>query len=432
MTLDEACNHIADILKNNKAVVVSCDPEDVDFINSQNFKLIISGLNKTVKLNLEPTSLLTVMGILAVSIFAQNINVIGWNIKPLFTYVLYHTKKAFVPDANIWDLKLLESYLDIHQDCPTDLLNGMQRFKLVASSSSWAKLAETYGKVYYPLISKVLPAIEATGLVDEKDKKIRHPWYEVEGQKNGRLLCKEPFNYSYNPHVMKAEDRMKLVSRFQGENFLYFDYEHMEVSVLQWLCQDQQLGEILKKDDVYATIYERVTGERNRDLGKKLFLPIIYGESANTLAQVWGIDTIQANNIVHKLKSLFPTTFAWIDSQQRHAEQGVLEDFFKRKRIFKDNFYKARNFVVQSPASLICLEKLVVLHERLRNYGRVAFHCHDGYAVSFGNKDFKDVYKASVESLEGESSFCPGLKLTVNVKGGRHLSELIQIHKKKG
>ncbi|MFX5562611.1 hypothetical protein ABTD73_19355, partial [Acinetobacter baumannii] len=64
----QVCVHVADILKDGKAAVVSCEPEDVDFVNPKNFQLVIKGVCKTIKIPLEK-DLLTMLGVLTISLF---------------------------------------------------------------------------------------------------------------------------------------------------------------------------------------------------------------------------------------------------------------------------------------------------------------------------------------------------------------------------
>ena len=71
--------------------------------------------------------------------------------------------------------------------------------------------------------------------------------------------------------------------------------------------------------------------------------------------------------------------------------QGTISDYFGKRRTFTENFYKARNFCIQSPASLICLEKLVQLWKKIQHKTRICYHVHDGYYV-YAQDDNKEKF----------------------------------------
>ena len=182
-------------------------------------------------------------------------------------------------------------------------------------------------------------------------------------------------------------------------------------------------------DDFYVVVFKLVSGnvcdnEKKRDFCKKFFLPIIYGASAKTLSRELEVSQSTAESIVDRVYKLFPTSFKWIQERQNEVDV-VAMDYFGRKRCFDESkHWKVRDFVVQSPASLVCLEKLIALHNKIKGYARLACHIHDGY-ILYVNKSFvKMIAGMAKEILEQESELCPGLKLRSSCKVGRSLSEL--------
>jgi DNA polymerase I-like protein with 3'-5' exonuclease and polymerase domains len=199
----------------------------------------------------------------------------------------------------------------------------------------------------------------------------------------------------------------------------------MEVSMLQWLSQDEELGKILKKD-VYEEIYKVVTGildepaEQSRSTAKQFFLPVYYGLGATGLAESLGISFTAAQSIINSMKMNFNKSFEWIEDQQERAKTGVAVDYFGRTRAVGDDHYKARHFSVAAPAALVCMEKLIELHNLLPN--NLIMSVHDGYYFAANRSNFGAIVRAVEGTLEAESKFCPGLRLKTKCTVGKSLS----------
>ena len=187
------------------------------------------------------------------------------------------------------------------------------------------------------------------------------------------------------------------------------------------------MKEMMATGDVYANIYKAIKGTADRIAGKNLFLPVIYGESPESLSREWEISYEDALYHVRSLEQLFPAAFRWVGQK---CENGEAEDHFGRRRKFEENEnWKVRNFYVQSPASLFCLEKLIRLHAVLSGVARVACHVHDWYIVAAKKDTWREAFRLSVDALEGPSDWCPGLRLTVGCQAGRKLNEMSVLRK---
>ena len=288
-----------------------------------------------------------------------------------------------------------------------------------------------------PLIQQAIPGIESFILRHDFKCLLVYPNYVVEGQENGRLLCNSEKKYSYNPHSL-GEDKGALSLPQKYKYYMQMDYRNMEVSVLAEIANDFNLLELIRNsEDVYADIFYKVTGDKNfenaRDYGKKMFLPVIYGQTANSLSKVLDISVDQSEKFINNLRENFPASFQFVEKAANEARsQGYCLDYFGRRRDFDElSYYKARNFVVQSPASLICLYYLVKLYKGAKNLFSLAFHVHDGYFMAISRENLKDGYRVAKNILESENELIPALKLKVSSKIGLKLDRMQTTEKQK-
>jgi hypothetical protein len=403
-------------------IFLHTNPEILDFTNPERkYELIILTQTKEIKIDLSPKNLIPTISLLSAAL--ENTSIIGWNIKNLFTYVLSHTKALPNLDAKLIDLKALEAFLGFLKPMPISFLEAAERLKVIFQDTNWKKAKEIHTKIHLPLIKEVLPSLEVTPLVDSEKRQLVHAYYELEGQANGRLRCEGAYKRNYIPHTMSIEQRKKLKPNDCRSIFMYFDYSHMEVSMLQWLSKDERLEQVLGlEEDLYKVVYKLVTGgdcnsDKKREICKGFFLPVIYGMGTEGLIRniqkQSGIEVSigVAEKIISRIYGLFPRALEWIQ------EQGN-SDYFGRRRVFEDGRHRVRNFVVQSPASLVCLEKLIKLHGVLKEYAKLACTIHDGYVILVDKMKEKMVEAMAKDALCSESELCPGLKLKVICKIG--------------
>jgi DNA polymerase I-like protein with 3'-5' exonuclease and polymerase domains len=200
----------------------------------------------------------------------------------------------------------------------------------------------------------------------------------------------------------------------------------MEVCTLAWLSGDEYLISLVNgEEDFYRSLFKLISGaecdtDEKRNFCKKIFLPVFYGESAKELANNLNFSVETAYKVVGKLKTLFPRVFSWAD-EYPYKDECV--DYYGRKRKFSlENRYKYRNFIIQSPAAIICLDRLVRLYHNLGSYGKLAAHIHDGYIIKVDDKYIEIVKSLCIDSLQSESQICPGLNLKTNFKIGKTLA----------
>jgi hypothetical protein len=354
---------------------------------------------------------------------------LGWDIKGLFSYVHAKAGKPWIPDSSVFDLKVLERYVGLDRQAPADFFEARARLGELISHPSWQELKRVYRRIYTPLVCRIIPEIEAVGIVHRKLKKRLHANYDVTGQANGRMACSKGYSAGYNPHSIMPDDAPELRPPFFDHVFLYLDYNHMEVNTLQWLSQDSALGEILASgEDVYCGIWKRLGGgectETLRKVCKGVFLPVAYGQGTGSLATVNNVSINAARGLRTRINETFPMSMNWLARQQELASPSATDAFGRCREFGEDENYKVRNFVVQSPAALYCLDKLVKLWHDIRDVARVVAHIHDGYVLSAPRLMAKQVRDMAVKSLEAENDLFPGLNLKVTCKVGATFAEL--------
>ena len=430
-------------------VFMVCQPETPDFTTKLPAKLLLSGGGKRVEIPL-PTDYHKLVELAAKlkhyigpSYTSQEDKlVLGWNIKGLFSYLLSYTKKDFDIGGRICDLKIMEDYVGVAGDPPGNCAEAMQRITQLANDDSWRQISKHYKVIDYPLISKVLPAIENTPLVHSDLKKNIYACYNLSKHLNGRLSCDDGFAFGFNPHSMsKKHDgiRSKLNLPTNGAYvFALFDYVHMEVAVLQWLSQDPQLGKMIDEGvDLYAGIWEKITkvhcNDEYRQACKAIFLPVVFGGGAGVVAK--GLAKTlgkkeenlleSGRRIVNSIYNTFPVALNWVKNQQGLDPTGRVRNYFGRKRQFdQDRSYLARNFVVQSTAATINLHKLIKLHAITDDKAKIIYSIHDGYGMMISKLDLPKYIQKITTTLESDEDYYPGLHLKVACKTGPKLNQM--------
>lgn len=417
----------------DQSVYVCFEPDVLDFTDKESPKKIVIYLqnNTTINLPLRDQELFFIVSLLRVSLFSRGMKILCWNWKNFATYVLNKTGKDYLVSGSIIDLKVIESYLGKKDTPPKSLKDALMRLKQLISDGSWKSIENVYKKLHVPLITFSIPRLENSGSIDSFKGCQVFANYDIGGQENGRLLCSNLFKNGFVPHAMGPEVRSRLKPIGLDDYFMSFDFRAMEVFMLAWLSKDEMLQDLCNSKDVYCSLYEKilqkpVENKSDRDFAKKFFLPVIYGQSPHTLGQRCGIPKDTAISIVNRINSLFSTAVGWVCNQEHQLKNnGFARDYFGKRRYFEEGKeYLVRNFCVQSPAAVICLEKLCDLTFALKDKTSIAFMIHDSYTVYFNKDNWRDIHTLSEQILLGESSFCPGLNLKVSCRVGKNLNEL--------
>lgn len=394
------------------------------FLECDTDSLLISNSASGLKIPLKTNKLLSVTGLLNSAIFDQEGVVLSWDLKNYFSFIKRHARFVSEPACKIYDLKILEHYLGQRKDAPKAYSEVLERFKALNREETWNRAIEIYKQIHIPLLTSVIPALEAEGMYNTEKKMAMYPYYEIEGQVGGRLSSEEKRSDNYNPHTLSKEKRQQFRPLKPTDLFVCFDYKHIEISVLQWLVQDSRLDQVLNLEhDFYKVVYKLIfnkdcdTAEK-RDAFKTIFIGVIYGLSAKTLAVDLKTEPAMAEVVIQKIYKLFPQSFEWIQREQDKCGEYYC-DRFGRKRRFEQKF-KVRNFLVQAPTALVCLEKLIGLQKVVKT----ACSIYDGYVIVCNKSTVDSAIAVAKNVLESDSFICPGVKLKVSVKTGSNLAEL--------
>jgi hypothetical protein len=410
-----------------------CDPPITDFTQKYEGKFIlltptrsVTFLASEVGLDINPLSF---YHILQHTIFAKDHIVLTWDIKKLNSFFKYRLKgPSEVPEARVIDLKYGMAYQGHRTEKPPETVREAFRIAKTFTTNGQWKIVQSH--VFDPLAWRALPDLETRGFIDINRKDVLFSSYEVEGTTNGRLSAKKPSDKFLTVHSLSPTQKAALRPRHYDEEgqwrFIVMDFTNMEVSVLAWLAEDKDLQAAIDGDDDFYTslIPVDVPGWSRRKLGKRIFLPVVYGLRSRNLAESLKIPRSAADIVIDSLKDRFPRSFEWIESKEEALLVSQLaSDHFGRKRDFSNvPPHKRRNFEVQSPASLVCLERLCALHKAMSE--NILIHIHDGYFLVAPLRNCVDVIHTARDILESESPLSPGLSLKTTCQVGQRLDAL--------
>jgi len=417
-------------------IFITTEPDILDFTDPRRpgkLILMVKGLKFEFPLPEDKKECIELIAGLKAEIYQKRIVTLAWNIKGFLSYVRFRTNTNWETNGPLIDLKIIEAFSGEQTECPKSYKEAAARFSTITKSAMWDRIGKIYQEIYIPLLTRVVPEIETLGFNDTEARYPVYPCYELEGQVNGRMKCLKAFSHSFNPHSLDEVAKSHLRPVGYDKVFLLFDYKHMEVSVLQWLSKDPALREILDSEgDVYKNILDRITtiqcdDAKKRAVCKAVFLPVIYGQGSKSVAERLGISESAGERLVRGIYNNFPVAMSWIQEQQDTFDaNNFATDYFGRRRRFNEQQYKIRNFVVQAPASIICLHKLIRLHDTLQGHAEIVFHVHDGYGIVTHKSNTK-VAEMAIQTLEANESLYSGLKLKVSGSRGEALGTLNSI-----
>jgi hypothetical protein len=421
--LEELARNLFRLLAGQKTVYVTTEPGLPDFSVHGPGALKISTPAGSMDLPFDRNTIAEVWGMLRLSVFGGEHSVISYGIHPLLSYALFYTQTPFEPPPSLFDLKAIEKFLGLSQGAPADYDEALARMNATKTDKSWV-----WKQVYRPLMTRVLPDIETTGIIHIPTKATVYTHYEVEHQSQGRMQSFS-MGKGFSAHGLGKNPDYK--PRGDDMVFVMMDFSAMEVRVLHHLSQCPVLGKIIASgEDVYEGIYQQVFGKACptaewRKFVKETFLAVVFGMGAAGLAKSKKIDPKRASNIIHRYYECFPVAFKYVIGQVPPTATTV-RDALGRPRWHDANDYTVRNFVIQAPSSTICLERLVALHGAIEGKAKLAMHIHDGYAIVCHKASSSDIYEQAKTVLETESSLMPGLKLKADGKVGPSLSLLVK------
>jgi DNA polymerase I-like protein with 3'-5' exonuclease and polymerase domains len=424
MDLEKVAIELSEIAKDG-AVFICTNYPLTDFTRPFQGTLQIHGKKKALYIDLSNINELNTIAYLLNALLDEQLLIITWDIKELMSYFKFNVSAKPTFNSKFFDLKYMESYLGIHQSVPVSLKESLRRLQQVQND----KLKIIHKRIHLPLAINVLPSLETQGMLHTEMKKRVYWCYRIEGQVNGRLLCEQNFSNCIIPHCLTNNDKKGLKLSKEDEVFVVFDFKCMEVMVLEYLSKDKKLTEIIAKGgDLYQNIWTVLFNKpceklEHRKFIKESFLPVIYGRQAESLAKEVGCSLEAANSFIYNMRKNFSEAFNYVESYQSLLKtSNKAEDFFGRVRVFDEKLWGVRNFVIQSPASIVCLEKLIDLYNIVGK--NLIFSIHDGYIIRANIKFDKPLIIKCIKSLETQSQLMPGLQLKVNCEIGFCLNNL--------
>ncbi len=393
------------------------------------------GLNQTGEsrgqFTLSPEELPKTLNLLRIFSQEKKLFVIFYNAKPMFSYAGWCLEKQnlspnviTLPECG--DLFLRERFLGIDKAAPTSCREAVKR---LSECKAGRKIHQ---EVHLPLIP-VISDLERSGLIKKDVNKIVYPFYQIEGQANGRMNCTSPSDDNYNPHLIDDELKAQILPQGYDINFIMADFRALEFVVLSHLSEDDNMIADSNSDDPYLAALRRMFGKsdisaEHRDMAKNIFLPVFYGKSPPVLARDLNCSRDFAESVHQEMRIMYPKAFRLVSEAERTAsEKGFCEDYLGRRRYFEDKFMAARNMVVQAPSAMFCQERLIDMHQVIRVGAKVHASIHDGFLMSCKVSETKEIIKYVKLSLETESQLIPGLRAKVRISCGTGLDNLSQV-----
>lgn len=399
----------------------------IDFTKPFQGTLDIYGEKQVLSIDLSVENELPTIAYLLTTVLDDQVLIIGWNLKELITYFKFHlNNKAEIKfSSKIFDLRLIEAFSGQNLPAPESLKQAIKRMSGFRDN---IKAKTIHSKIHKPLLMEVIPSMETQGVLHTDIKRRVYPYYEIETHVNGRLKGSKAFPLSINTHGLTESEKEKLKLRSDEEMFVYFDFNSMEVAMLQYLSGDTALADILATGDCYKNMWTELFNTPCETLSqrrfiKDCFLPVVFGMGNNTIIERTGCSENAAVALSKGLKTRFKQAFEYVTQFQGNTSA---EDFFGRRRIFDDaKPHVVRNFVIQAPAAIVCMEKLIDLYHIVGD--QLLFSIHDGYVIRCDPKFNKPLIIKCKNILEAPSKLAPGLRLNVNCEIGVRLHKMKQL-----
>lgn len=185
------------------------------------------------------------------------------------------------------------------------------------------------------LLSTYLEGLEKQ--VDEDGR--LHPNYLISGTATGRLACRQP-SLQNIPQESKVRNMIVVP---EGYKFIEADYNQMELRVLAYYAQDENMLSIFRAGDVdihtqvamqiFGVSEEEAKDPKYRNVAKNISFGLNYGRGAYSLALQLGISGKEAQKYIDAYFKRFPKVKAFMDRTREKVLAGeVLENIFGRQR----------------------------------------------------------------------------------------------------
>ena len=415
-------------IKDQNVFYLRFSPQILDFTDKDfEFTIEIFAQGLKISTSVNRNNFKEIHSLLKQVLFLKDKKVLCWDFKNYCSYYKNNTGRNFNSDCKILDLKVLGGLCGLNsKNAPETFVAAVNTFKTI-KGTDYERIYELYEKIHLSLIRKVIPKIETKGIVNKKSKRIEFCYYDIEGQENGRLSSSSQFKNCFLPLNLKKDDKDNFKTIDEDYLFLNFDYKNMEVSVLEFLTKDANLREVLESgNDFYESLYEKLFSKTctpdKRNKIKKIFLPYVYGAGPQALASNCGVSLSSVEGFIKNIRKMFYRTFDWLDSYSENSGSNIYTNIFGKKRIINEK-YKSRNFIVQSTASIFCLDKLIDLSNYFKD-PNILFYVHDSYLFSCNKKELDSTAEIIKNILLEDGRFFENIVINVSCEYGDNLNSL--------
>ncbi len=239
--------------------------------------------------------------------------------------------------------------------------------------------------------------------VNPSDNRVHTTFSQIRAA-TGRLASLDP-NLQNIPASGLGIDIRSAFQPDQGKCFLSADYSQIELRVLAFLSQDEQLkqafwsGRDIHRETaarLFDVSFDDVTHEQ-RQIGKRINFSILYGLTPYGLSKDLKISFKDAKLYIDKYFAQYPGVRAWMDATVKKAEQdGYVATYWGRRRYVPGLYEKnqilyqeakriAINTVAQGTAAEIMKQGMIVLNNRFAAEGidaQILLQIHDELIIA--------------------------------------------------
>lgn len=230
-----------------------------------------------------------------------------------------------------------------------------------------------------------------------------------------------------------------------GSLFLSADYSQIELRVLAFLSQDQNLiDSFLQRKDIHTTTasylfdvpLDKVTTSQ-RQIGKRINFSIMYGMTPFGLSKDLKIPFKEAKTYIDKYFMQYPGVSSWMEKTIQYAkENGYVETFFGRRRFIpgineknRTLYELSRRLAINTPAQGTAAEimklgmiNLTKAFEEHKMGAKILLQIHDELIISVPKEKLTEVEKLTKAILE--SVLMTNVPLVVTTRSGQNWQEI--------
>lgn len=276
----------------------------------------------------------------------------------------------------------------------------------------------------------MLPHVRSDGRI--------HPNIKLDGARSGRTSCTDP-NLQNIPRPETDEGKMArdcFIAR-PGFKLVEVDYSQLELRIACMLSGDDVMLQIFKSGIDYhlrtAQLVSQVAWgilpekveKKHRSIAKSVNFGVLYGKTANTLANEWNIPKRKAQQIVDAIMGNFKKLNAWCAQQEAlAAKTGFVHTWWdgtiaRHRPLFRiaDRDDKtasvarngARNSPIQGTASEFCIASLVesvdwIENDNLENDVKLILPVHDALMFEVRESMVEECIGTVREIMTGHNS----------------------------